>query len=171
MWDNTARYGENAYILHKSSPQLFQKWMEKELEEISPTDFFFTIRILGEDKLIGGLGLNVINWAARESFIGIFIGEREYWGKGYGTDAMRVLLRFAFQELGLHRLSLGVFADNLRAIRSYQKAGFVPEGRTRQDVQRDPVFAPQSGVNGGRRGDTLWMGILREEWLGLDPGT
>ncbi len=85
--------------------------------------------------------------------MGIGIGERDYWGRGYGTDAMQVLLRYAFDELNLHRVSLGVFEYNTRAIRAYEKAGFVVEGRGPQELHRD-----------GRRWDMIFMGILREEW-------
>ncbi len=85
--------------------------------------------------------------------MGIGIGEREYWGNGYGTDAMRAILHFAFTELNLYRVSLNVFEYNPRAIRSYEKAGFVAEGRQRQVLNRD-----------GRRWDVIYMGILHEEW-------
>jgi len=142
-----------------SSAKAIQKWMEKEFEEVPPTDFFFTIRTLDENKLLGGLGLNVISWAAREAFIGIFIGEREYWGRGYGTDAMSVILRYAFTELNLWRVSLGVFEYNPRAIRSYEKVGFQHEGRMRKYLNHE-----------GKRWDILYMGILREEWLQLQNG-
>lgn len=142
-----------------SSAKAIQKWMEKEFEEISPSDFVFTIRTLGEDKLIGGLGLNVISWAAREAFIGIFIGEREYWGKGCGTEAMSIILRYAFTELNLWRVSLGVFDYNPRAIRSYEKVGFRHEGRMRKYLNHE-----------GKRWDILYMGILSEEWLQLQNG-
>jgi RimJ/RimL family protein N-acetyltransferase len=66
---------------------------------------------------------------------------------------MRVLLRFAFDELNLHRVSLSVYAYNLRAIRSYEKADFQVEGRARQVVHRD-----------GQRADEVFMGVLREDW-------
>ena len=121
-------------------------------EEIKDHQFRFMIRTLTEDRAIGFVGMWV-NWLNDEGWIGIGIGEPEFRGKGYGTDAMRVILRFAFTELNLHRVSLGLFAYNERALRSYEKAGFVLEGRTRHDVYRD-----------GTRGDSLWMGILRTEW-------
>jgi RimJ/RimL family protein N-acetyltransferase len=134
------------------------EWFEKEL---TPSDkgFFFTIRPLETDQQIGFLGLWDINWAQRNSFVAIGLGERDYWGKGYGTDAMRVLLRFAFTELNLHRVSLGVFGYNERAFHSYEKAGFKPEGRLRQHIKRD-----------GKRWDLIFMGIS-ELWrlLNSDP--
>jgi RimJ/RimL family protein N-acetyltransferase len=85
------------------------------------------------------------------------IGERDYWGKGYGTDALRVLLRYAFDELNLHRVSLSVLEGNERAMRSYQKCGFRYEGRQRQVWAYD-----------GRRWDEIYMGLLRDEWHALN---
>ena len=133
------------------------KWMEKEAEEISPVNYYFSIRTLEDDKLIGEIGLDVVNWPGRDAFVGLGIGETEYWSKGYGTDVMNVLLRFAFTEINLRRVSLGVFEYNPRAIRSYEKAGFRHEGRLRHLLNRE-----------GRRWDNLFMGILREEWLELN---
>src|SRR5918993_1143009 len=69
------------------------KWMEEEVAELSPSGYFFGIRTLAEDKLIGELGLEVVNWSGRDAFVGLGIGEIEYWSKGYGTDVMKVLLR------------------------------------------------------------------------------
>ena len=86
--------------------------------------------------------------------MGIGIGEQTCWSKGRGTDAMRIFLRYAFTELNLHRISLDVLDSNARAIRSYEKAGFVVEGHARQVVRRD-----------GQRGGLIFMGILRDEWL------
>jgi RimJ/RimL family protein N-acetyltransferase len=132
------------------------KWMEEEVNELSPGSYYFSIRTLAEDKLIGELGLDVINWSGREAFVGLGIGEPEYWSKGYGTDIMNVLLKYAFTEINLQRVSLGVFAYNPRAIRSYEKTGFRYEGRMRLTLNHE-----------GRRWDNLFMGILREEWLEL----
>src|SRR5512147_1323789 len=133
------------------------KWMEEEVVEMSPASYFFSIRTLAEDKLIGELNLDVVNWSGRDAFVGLSIGETEYWNKGYGTDVMNVLLRFAFIEINLRRVSLGVFEYNPRAIRSYEKAGFRHEGRLRHLLNRE-----------GRRWDNLFMGILREEWMELN---
>ncbi|MEO8357301.1 MAG: GNAT family protein [Chloroflexota bacterium] len=142
------------------SPKAALKWMEEEVGEMSPASYFFSIRTLADDKLIGELGLDVFNWSGRDAFVGLGIGETEYWGKGYGTDVMNVLLRFAFTEINLRRVTLTVFEYNPRAIRSYEKAGFRHEGRVRQMLNRE-----------GRRWDELFMGILREEWLELNDPT
>jgi RimJ/RimL family protein N-acetyltransferase len=129
-----------------------EKWQEKQLD--SPTvNYFFHIIRLSDDKLIGDVGLDGIKWAHGECFVGIGIGERELWGQGYGTEAMRLILRFAFQEVNLRRVSLNVFEYNPRAIRSYEKSGFRLEGCVRGALKR-----------GGRRWDIFYMGILRSEW-------
>jgi RimJ/RimL family protein N-acetyltransferase len=142
------------------SAKAIQKWMDEDMGESSPRETFFTIRTADENKLIGGLSLYVVDWTGRDSFVGIFIGEREHWGKGYGTDAMRLLLQYAFTELNLWRVSLGVFQYNPRAIRSYEKVGFCHEGRMRQYLNHE-----------GKRWDILYMGIRRDEWLERNPVT
>jgi RimJ/RimL family protein N-acetyltransferase len=130
-----------------------QEWLEKEFETGDKLKFFFTIHTLDDDRMIGFTGLWIEDWNHRHAWVGIGLGEREYWGRGYGTDAMRLTVRYAFDELDLQRVSLSVFEYNPRAIRSYEKAGFEHEGRLRQTVLRD-----------GRRWDLVLMGILREDW-------
>lgn len=144
----------DANAVRPYSTQELKKWFEKETNPERFTDIYLVIRSKADDRLIGDIGLDGIQWNQGASFVGIGIGEREFWGKGYGSDAMRVLLRYAFTELNLRRISLGVFEYNQRAVRSYEKVGFVHEGRERQFLNRD-----------GRRWDLIFMGITREEWL------
>jgi RimJ/RimL family protein N-acetyltransferase len=139
------------------SPKAELKWMEEEVGEMSPGSYFFSIHTLAADKLIGELNLDVVTWPGRDAFVGLGIGETEYWNKGYGTDIMNVLLRFAFTEINLRRVTLTVFEYNPRAIRSYEKAGFRHEGRMRKFLNKE-----------GKRWDMFYMGILREEWLQLN---
>ena len=158
-WSRWNRNSEYFRLLNSSgraiqSPKASLKWMEEEVAELSPASYFFGIRTLADDRLIGELALDVINWSGRDAFVGLGIGETEYWGKGCGTDVMNVLLRFAFTEVNLRRVSLTVFEYNPRAIRSYEKAGFCHEGRVRKVLNKE-----------GRRWDVLFMGILREEWM------
>lgn len=128
------------------------------LEKHDQDPYLFAIRTLPDDRLIGEIGFGGIDWAARNAWVGIGIGVKEYWGHGYGTEAMRLMLRFGFAELNLHRVSLDVFDYNARAIRSYQKAGFTIEGRERKALRRS-----------GERFDIVYMGILRSEWETLPP--
>jgi RimJ/RimL family protein N-acetyltransferase len=135
-----------------------RQWTASQLKEgaekwfYPPENHEFVIRALADDRLLGSVGLGV-DWAHGDAFVGIGLGERGYWGRGYGSDALRVSLRYAFTELNLHRVTLNVFAYNARAVRSYEKSGFVVEGRVRQHLNRD-----------GRRWDMIYMGILKEEW-------
>ncbi len=140
-----------------------QLWSEKKLKEFlekraeaNSKSFRFSIHTLDEDKLIGGVGLWISSWTHAETWLGISIAERDYWGRGYGTEAVRLAVQYAFLELGLRRVSLGLHAYNERALKSYQKIGFKLEGRMRGEGLRDGV-----------RYDSLWMGLLREEWLAL----
>jgi RimJ/RimL family protein N-acetyltransferase len=134
-----------------------KEWAEKQQEKNPPANYWFLIRKLDQDQIIGDIGLFEISWPAGDSFVGVGIGERDLWGNGYGTDAMNVILRYAFTELCLHRVSLTVFEYNPRGLRSYQKCGFREEGRLRQYLHRD-----------GRRWDLIFMGLLREEWHKLN---
>jgi len=136
------------------SEKKIKEYIEKDMEKDPPEEYFFQVRALAEDKLIGHLNLDVVDWPGRDAFVGLGIGETESWSKGYGTDVMNVLLRFAFTELNLRRVTLTVFEYNPRAIRSYEKAGFRHEGHLRNFLNRE-----------GRRWNELYMGILREEWM------
>ena len=113
----------------------------------------FAIRLLEGNRLIGSCGVFNVHWLARNCMVGIGVGDPAYWGKGYGTDAMRVLLKFAFMEMDMHRVGLEVFSYNLRAKKSYLKIGFRQECVSREAIWRD-----------GRYYDAIQMGILRREW-------
>jgi RimJ/RimL family protein N-acetyltransferase len=140
-------------VCHLWSKNKTREWLEKNLLNEKPDLYSFMIRTLDSDRLIGEIGLGGIKYTHGDAFVGIGLGERDFWGKGYGADAMRVLLRFAFTELNLRRVSLDVFEYNPRAMRCYEKVGFVTEGRMRGMIERE-----------GRRWDLIFMGILREEW-------
>jgi len=127
-------------------------WYESMLHK--ENDKAFAIHTLADDVLIGNVGFHNISWKNQAATVGIFIGNKNYWGKGYGTEAMRLALYIAFQELNLRRVELGVFAFNSRAARSYEKLGFVVEGRKRQWVYRDGIFH-----------DVIEMSMLKEEYL------
>ena len=139
------------------SARKIKEWFEKELDEALPGHLDFAIRTLEGDRLIGFIGFDGISWTDRDAYVAIGIGEPDFWSKGYGSDAMRLMLRYGFSELNLHRVSLTVFEQNLRGIRSYEKCGFKLEGRIRDFLLRD-----------GQRSDMLHMGILRKEWEALE---
>lgn len=144
----------DARMVSLRSAKSISDFFEKEAKEASPVEYPFTIRALEDNRLLGDIGLYVIyDWGPRDAFVGLGIGDRENWGRGYGTDAMKIILRFAFTEINLRRVTLNVFEYNPRAIRSYEKTGFQHEGRLRGALLRD-----------GRRWDMLYMGILRDDW-------
>ncbi len=139
-------------VLVPHSEEAETAWYERAIKDTD--NYHFSIRTLAEDRLIGNCGLFGIEQKNRVATLGILIGEKDHWGKGYGSDAIRVILRFGFQELNLNRIQLDVYDFNPRAIRAYEKVGFVHEGRRRQALFREGVYH-----------DILVLGILRDEWL------
>jgi RimJ/RimL family protein N-acetyltransferase len=111
------------------------------------------IAILGSERLIGVTGLKDIDYRNRHAGFGITIGEKEEWGKGFGTEATRLVVRHAFETLNLNRVWLHVYEYNERGLRSYEKVGFQREGVLRQETYRE-----------GRYWDTIVMAILRADW-------
>jgi RimJ/RimL family protein N-acetyltransferase len=108
----------------------------------------------GDDWLpVGNCGFHNIDWRCRSAEVGIFIGEKSLWNRGYGTEVMRLLLKHGFNTLNLNRIALDVYESNPRAIRSYEKAGFVHEGRRRQAMFKDGWYV-----------DILQMSVLHSEW-------
>jgi RimJ/RimL family protein N-acetyltransferase len=155
-----SRNWEFSHLLQMGAPRLWTAQSVKaELAETQDDEksrdrmFPFVIRLLDDDRLVGFADLEVNYWPQRDAWLAIGIGQRDDWGRGYGTDAVRLLLRYVFAELNLERVTLNVFAYNERAVRSYLKAGFEMEGRLRERLRR-----------GDRRYDMLFMGALRDEW-------
>ncbi|HEX2908990.1 MAG TPA: GNAT family protein [Phototrophicaceae bacterium] len=118
--------------------------------------FYFHLRTLDDDRLIGFVVLFNIKWSNQSAQLAIGIGPENYRGKGYGQDALRLLLNYAFAELNLHRVGLTVLDYNTRAINAYERAGFIREGVQRQAVQR-----------AGRFFDLILYSLLREEWAAV----
>ena len=105
-------------------------------------------------KLIGSLAFTNVDWRNRSSEFGIMIGDKAYWNQGYGTEAVHLLVKHGFNTLNLNRIFLHVFENNPRAIRAYEKAGFVHEGKLRQAEFKDGMYI-----------DILVMSILKDEFL------
>lgn len=105
-------------------------WYER--TALSDKDVSFTMYERASLRPIGSSGLHFVDHYNRTATFGILIGEKDCWGKGYGTEATRLMLDYAFTGLGLHNVMLNVFANNERAIRAYRRAGFREIGRRRQ---------------------------------------
>ena len=118
-----------------------------------PNNFEFRIRALDDDRLLGFVAVVGIEWPNRHGWVAIGLGDPAERARGFGTEAMGLVLRYAFHELGLHRVSLDVIADNQPAIALYRSLGFIEEGRLRERVLRD-----------GQRTDLLYMGLLARDW-------
>jgi len=131
-----------------------EQWFERYLKDDSSR--FFGIETC-DGVLIGNVGLHSIDWKNRSAVLGVVIAEKEYWGKGYGSDAITTLLRFVFGEMNLHRIHLSAFEFNERAINCYEKCGFRREGRARDALFRE-----------GRYHDAIHMAILSEEFFGQE---
>ncbi|MBE0670454.1 MAG: GNAT family N-acetyltransferase [Anaerolineales bacterium] len=105
-------------------------------------------------KLIGNCGVFDVDHVNSSAELGILIGEKSEWNKGYGAEVMSLLVRHCFETLNLNRAFLRVYTKNVRAVRSYEKAGFVLEGRLREAVYKF-----------GKYDDVLIMSVLRSEWM------
>ena len=121
--------------------------------ELSQTDDSFAIHIKGDDEPIGVISLMNKSEANESAELSVIVAHRDDRHKGYGTEAIDRLLRYAFEELGLNRIGLSVFDFNQEAISAYEKLGFVVEGRFRQAIKR------RSGFH-----DAILMSILKKEY-------
>jgi RimJ/RimL family protein N-acetyltransferase len=153
-WLNDPEVSQGLSMHNPLSMAEEENWFEKMLK--SPNEERpLCIEAKQDDgwQLIGNSSFLSIDWRNRAGELGIFIGDKTYWDQGYGTEVVRLLLRHGFSTLNLFRIFLRVFEDNPRAIRSYEKAGFVHEGRQRQAEYHDGQFH-----------DVLFMSVLRPEW-------
>ena len=155
-WLNDPEVLQGLLIYLPLSQAAEENWYENMLKRL-PDEHPMAIEVKQADGWlhIGNCGFMNIDWRCRSGEMGIFIGEKQLWNQGYGTDAMRLLLRHGFDTLNLNRIALDVYDTNLRAIRSYEKVGFVHEGSKRQAIFRD-----------GKYCDILQMSVLRQEWEG-----
>ena len=121
-------------------------------------NYVFGIVVKNGERLIGSCGLHGISAVNHSAELGIAIGDVEFQNQGYGTEAVRLALRFGFEELNLNRVGLHVLATNARAVRAYEKAGFVREGCARQAFYRRGAYR-----------DILLYAVLREQWDDESP--
>lgn len=121
-----------------------------------PTAFLLAVCLTESDALIGHTALFDINAINRTAVFELLIGDKAQWGKGYGTQATRMMVGHGFHTHNLNRITLTVHADNLGGIRAYQKVGFAEEGRLRQAIFK----------NGGYV-DVLTMAVLRDGWKSI----
>ena len=123
------------------------------LEENYNPEATFSIVTIEEDKLIGTVGLERINRIHRTATLGIFIGDKEFLSKGYGTEAIRLILDYGFNYMNLHNIKLDLLSFNERAFKCYKKCGFKEAGKIREN----------RFIN-GKYYDTISMDILDSEF-------
>jgi RimJ/RimL family protein N-acetyltransferase len=153
-WIGEAELRRNLTLILPMSLEREDEWFEAQLRLPSELHPFAIERPAGDDwEHVGAAGLTNLDWRNRSVEIGLFIGEPGQRGQGLGTDVTRVLCDHAFATLNLHRVWLRVFADNARAVRVYERVGFVLEGRQRDADYRD-----------GRYRDLVEYAMLRPEW-------
>jgi RimJ/RimL family protein N-acetyltransferase len=148
QWHNDPRLYDTLispfrYVSHAAE----EEWIRRKVA-YSQTEIQLAICLREDDRHIGNIHLTDIDWISRHGHLGMFIGEAQYQSKGYGQQALRLMLRHAFRDLGLHRVCLVVLDDNPRALRVYEKCGFVVEGRLRQHVYKRGAFR-----------DLIFMGV------------
>jgi len=156
-WVNDEKVAENLPFLMPISQFEEEDWYESMMKKPA-SEHALVIEIKDEKNKgsyipIGNCTFFHINWRNRSTEIGIMIGEKSFWNKGYGTETMRLMIKHGFNNLNLYRIWLRVFPDNKRGIRAYEKAGFKHEGVFRQAEYRQ-----------GKYQDVLLMSILKDEW-------
>ena len=143
---------EVTHYLARDGPLTFdeeERWFAN--YKAKTDELIFAITVDGQH--IGNVGLHAIDRSNGRADVGIMIGEKAFWSQGHGTDALRAILRYAFRELRLNKVSLDVIDYNERAIRVYERLGFVREGVKRQNLQKRGKFV-----------DVIWMSILAREF-------
>ena len=125
--------------------------MEKDVNSEENTIFIAVDNVSGDP--IGIVGLYEIDHTARKAEMRIIIGNRKYWGKGYGTEMTDLIDFYGFDRLNLNRIYLGVTDENKGGVKAYEKAGYIYEGRLLQDIYRNSRYY-----------DSVRMGLLRDDY-------
>ncbi|WP_229070132.1 GNAT family N-acetyltransferase [Actinoplanes sp. DH11] len=137
---------------YPQSPARVHRWLAEERPRNDFGDVLLGVEVIADGTLIGLVRLHGAEPETGCADLDIYLGEKEYWGKGHGTDAVRTACRFGFDKMRLHRIQLTVATENAPAVHLYRKVGFVEEGRLRHTFRRD-----------GRWGDKFVMGLLAGE--------
>jgi [ribosomal protein S5]-alanine N-acetyltransferase len=112
----------------------FEKWSIKKLKSYvsaikkNPSYVFLAIIVKNRNKHIGNIKIGLVNKIHKFADVGIIIGEKSFWGKGFAAEAIKLVVDYAFNKLGLHKLTAGAYSNNIRSIKAFEKAGFSVEG-------------------------------------------
>ena len=149
-WVNDREVTEYLSLRYPMSMQAERDWAEAASKPNSYSNVGFAIEIAATGEHIGTCGLHEGGPIRRTAELGVMIGAKEHWGRGYGFDPLRTLIAFGFRDMNLRRIHLDVFAPHTRAIALYERLGFEHEGRF-----------PASHRGRGEYLDMLRMGIAR----------
>lgn len=149
-WRNRNAVRNNFIFREQFTKDIHEKWMKEKVAKKQVYQFIIIEK--KTNKKIGSVYLRDVDSANQKCEFGIFIGEEEFLGRGLGTEAAKLILHFAFEELRVNKVFLRLLAENQRAYKSYLKVGFKEEGMSRQDVLIDGLFH-----------DVIFMSILRGE--------
>ncbi len=138
QWRNTDFVRKNFIYRKPFTRQGHEAWTREMIDTGRAVQFIICEK--KTDRLVGSVYLRDIDPVHHKAEYGIFIGEKEAMGRGYGTQAAELMITYAFEALGLHKLMLRVLADNLQARRSYEKAGFVQEAYLKDEVFLDQEY-------------------------------
>ena len=156
------------YLSWLQDPQISKyletRWTTQTMESIqsfvaskieSDSDYLFAIIEKETGQHMGNIKIGPVNSHHKYADVSYFIGEKSCWGKGYATEAIRLITRFGFEELGLYKVQAGVYENNIGSIKALKKVGFVQEGCLRKQLLSD-----------GNREDHLLFGIFEDEVRG-----
>ena len=136
------------------SREVEHEWIQSAMEEMKQRkSFIFVVERISDDSFIGTIALHDIDWLSRNCTLGIALHSEENWGKGYGSEAIKLLIDFAWQSLNLYRIELSVYDFNARAKHVYEKIGFVEFGIAHRKYYID-----------GKYVDTHYMELLRDNY-------
>jgi len=153
-WINDHEVTQHLNMRYAVSRAAEEAWLRDVASKVASWGHvWFAIEIAATGQHIGNINFHEVVAEDRKARLGMMIGEKSHWSRGFGTDALMTFLRFGFEEMNLHRIDLLVDANNPRAIACYRKCGMVEEARLRQNRYAR-----------GRYVDQLVMGVLRDEW-------
>ncbi|ASN06484.1 GNAT family N-acetyltransferase [Virgibacillus necropolis] len=152
LWDKEGRRLTGTQAVF--SRQGIQNWFDRNAIDTSRIDLIICLQ--ENNQPIGDIAMLDIDHQNQNSVVRISIFDKEFWGNGYGTEAMSLVVEFGFDSLNLHRVGLDVFAYNERAIKAYEKLGFKREGIVRDELFYDGEFH-----------DSILMGVLKGEFVKL----
>ena len=137
-WRNTEFVRRNFIYQKPFTKKGHENWIREMIRTGKAVQFMIVRKDLGEP--VGSVYLRDIDRTHNKAEYGIFIGEKDALGRGYGTRAAKLMIRYGFETLGLHKLMLRVLAENIPAIKSYEKAGFVREAYLKDEVFLDGQY-------------------------------